>query len=60
MKCPYCGERLNKIRAETVCGERWYEECFNCGYCTNEEFSEDYYFGDPDAEWDDVFIREEN
>jgi len=51
--CPWCGERLTTVIMISVCGEREYDECFSCGYCSEERFSDDYYFGDPDAEWDD-------
>lgn len=52
-KCPYCGGKLTTIMMSSVCGEKWYDECFECGYCSEEEYEEGYYFGDPDAEYDD-------
>jgi len=55
-KCPWCGsEDIHQIEKNTICGTYWYYECFDCGWCSDEEYEPGFYFGDPDIEWDDMF-----
>ncbi len=51
--CPYCGGALIRVSINDACGEYWYDECFDCGWCGEEHFSPNYYHDDPDREWDE-------
>lgn len=53
-KCPWCGsEDVHQIEKNTICGTYWYYECFDCGWCSEEEYEPGFYFGDPDVEYDE-------
>jgi len=54
-QCPYCGNELTIVELNTACGRYWYQECFDCGWCGEEHYSKDFYFGDPDLEWNDLW-----
>ena len=55
--CPYCNSRLKQVSFDSACGLRWYYECFDCGYCSDEEYEGGYYFDDPDREYDERDLK---
>ncbi len=34
--CPYCNAKLQKVTCEDAF-DKFYYECFECGYCSDEE-----------------------
>ena len=48
---------MHRVEMETVVGKYAYDECFGCGYSTDEWYEEGYDFRDPDEKWNDRSIN---
>ena len=54
--CPYCANKLHLICLDNVQGRRWYYECFDCGWCSEEYYSDGFDFEDPDKDIDEKWV----
>ena len=58
MNCPYCNERTHRVYIDNAQGRRWYDECYECGWCSDENYEKGYDHDDPDREVDERWVSD--